>query len=357
MIKPQGEVSKVSVAIGTWNRIDMVRFTIHAALNQTMRPYEIVVFDDNSPDETYSLLKDEFKDFKSVKFYKQKVNTGGVPNWNAAINACSGDYIAWCSDDDQWFIHHLQNAIDFLANPDNHSVGMTHSSFCTIFESANQDFVKFPRIDENILEEVSKSSTRGNKVKIVSKENVLNYYLKFYNYPFHPSTLVFRREVWEAVGEFNDEFELADTDWFLRVSKLYDVAYLPHYGVLNRRHEGNWSNKMGSVQMQREQYYMVASALQLLPFSLNKLWLTIAWKALFNQILIRIYISRSRGGYYDASMASFTMLKDINYSLRILPKTFYFKVGRILYLIINFLQKIIFPNSLKYNSFGKSSPE
>jgi glycosyltransferase involved in cell wall biosynthesis len=67
MIKPQGEVSKVSVAIGTWNRIDMVRSTIHAALNQSMRPYEIVVFDDNSPDETYSLLKDEFKRLQKCK--------------------------------------------------------------------------------------------------------------------------------------------------------------------------------------------------------------------------------------------------------------------------------------------------
>ena len=81
---------KISVAIGTWNRVDMVRQGIQAALNQTLLPYEIIVFDDASPDNTFEILSKEFKDHPIVKLYKQEVNTGGVPNWNAAINACSG---------------------------------------------------------------------------------------------------------------------------------------------------------------------------------------------------------------------------------------------------------------------------
>ena len=105
---------KISVAIGTWNRVDMVRQAIQAALNQTLLPYEIIVFDDASPDNTFGILSKEFKEHPIVKIYKQPINTGGVPNWSAAINACSGDYIAWCSDDDRWFKKSLRKFYSLL---------------------------------------------------------------------------------------------------------------------------------------------------------------------------------------------------------------------------------------------------
>ncbi len=39
------------------------------------------------------------------------------------------------------------------------------------------------------------------------------------------------------------------------------VALLPRYGVLNRRHAGNWSNRVGSARMQAEIFEIVERAL------------------------------------------------------------------------------------------------
>ncbi len=87
------------------------------------------------------------------------------------------------------------------------------------------------------------------------------FLIRYYNWPFHPSTIVMRREVWEQVGEFDASYALADTDWFVRVAERFSVAMLPRHGVVNRRHAGNWSNRVGSARMQREIFEIVERSL------------------------------------------------------------------------------------------------
>jgi len=70
-----------------------------------------------------------------------------------------------------------------------------------------------------------------------------------------------RRSVWERTGSFDPAFALADTDWFVRAAEQVAVAWLPRHGVLNRRHAGNWSNRIGSAGMQREIFEIVERAI------------------------------------------------------------------------------------------------
>ncbi len=84
--------------------------------------------------------------------------------------------------------------------------------------------------------------------------------LRYYDWPFHPSTIVMRRAVWQKTGPFNPAFALADTDWFVRAAELFPTVLLPRHGVLNRRHPGNWSNRVGSARMQHEIFSIVEQA-------------------------------------------------------------------------------------------------
>ena len=58
-----------------------------------------------------------------------------------------------------------------------------------------------------ILKYVSPDKLRSKKPVLSNRKNILNYFLKYYNYPFHPSTWVFTREVWDSIGEFNPKYE------------------------------------------------------------------------------------------------------------------------------------------------------
>jgi glycosyltransferase involved in cell wall biosynthesis len=237
---------RISLAIATYNRAAMVREAVEAALAQSYAPYEIVVADDASTDETSEVLGHLAAGDRRVHVIRQAANSGGVENWNAAMNATRGDVIAWCSDDDGFLPGHLEASVGFLkAHPE---IGMVHSSFVDAWETPAG------RAEEPRL-------LRSAEPLLLDRRNLFRYLTRYYDWPFHPSTLVMRRTVWERTGPFDAAYALADTDWFVRTAERFKIALLPRYGVLNRRHPGNWSNRLGSARMQAEIFEIVERAL------------------------------------------------------------------------------------------------
>jgi len=132
---------------------------------------------------------------------------------------------------------------------------------------------------------------------VVERKNLLPYMTRYYDWPFHPSTLVMRREVWERTGEFNPHFALADTDWFVRAADQFRIALLPLYGVINRSHAGNWSNRLGSAHMQREIREIVER-------SAHSRWSRALWRANVRLRLLLTIGARIRTGHTSAAQAA-----------------------------------------------------
>ena len=225
----------------------MMREAVEAALGQSCAPYEVVVADDASTDETAEVLGRLAASDRRVRIIRQAANSGGVENWNAAMNASQGELIAWCSDDDRFLPGHLEASLQFLkAHPE---IGMVHSSFVDALETTEGS------VEESRL-------LRSAGPLLLDRRNMFRYLTRYYDWPFHPSTLVMRRAVWERTGPFNAAYALADTDWFVRAAERFRIAMLPRFGVLNRRHPGNWSNRVGSARMQAEIFEIVERALE-----------------------------------------------------------------------------------------------
>jgi hypothetical protein len=123
-------------------------------------------------------------------------------------------------------------------------VGLVHSGFVDAVETAEGHF-REPR------------PLRSLAPLRVGPHNAVAYMTRYYDWPFHPSTIVMRREVWRRVGPFDPAWLLADTDWFARAIRRFPSVLLPRHGVLNRRHPGNWSNRVGSARMQSEIFQVV----------------------------------------------------------------------------------------------------
>jgi glycosyltransferase involved in cell wall biosynthesis len=230
----------LSVAIATYNRAPMVIEAVEAALAQSRAPEEIIVSDDASTDETAARIESLAEGDRRVRLIRQTRNSGGVRNWNAAMAATRGELIAWCSDDDRFLAGHLESSAAYLeTHPE---IGLVHSGFVDSIETKEGRHLE-PR--------------PLRPVSILTKDHLLRYLIRHYDWPFHPSTMVMRRSVWEQVGPFDPGYHFSDTEWFLRVVAKFPVAYLARQGVLNRRHPGNWSNRLGSAHLQRELFEVV----------------------------------------------------------------------------------------------------
>jgi glycosyltransferase involved in cell wall biosynthesis len=88
---------KISVAIPTYNRANLIGQTLNAVFKQTRKPDEIIVVDDGSTDSTPSLLKG----IDGVRLITIP-NSGDLVARNTALRNAKGELVAFCDSDDLW---------------------------------------------------------------------------------------------------------------------------------------------------------------------------------------------------------------------------------------------------------------
>lgn len=124
----------VSVAVITYNMANYLPQLLESILAQKVCfPYEIIIDDDCSPDNTRALLyqyKEKYPD-KIVLSLRQQ-NVGGSRNMYGVMQQCRGKYIAILEGDDYWDDENkLQYQYEFM---ESHPVyiGMTCNSWCEL---------------------------------------------------------------------------------------------------------------------------------------------------------------------------------------------------------------------------------
>lgn len=129
---------KLSVHILTYNSERYIKDALDSVLKQkTNFPVEIVIGDDASTDNTYSILKPYSYKHSFIKLKRNKQNLGILKNFKATLDRCSGEYVFDLAGDD--WIHNpnaLQKMVDKLEQ--NPNLGFIDSGFDAYFEYRNQ---------------------------------------------------------------------------------------------------------------------------------------------------------------------------------------------------------------------------
>lgn len=199
--------STISVIIPTHNRAEFLMDVLESVYCQTRKPFEIIVVDDGSTDNTREAVS---KSFKDVDYIHQK-NSGPAAARNAGIARARGDVIVFLDDDDLL----LPKAFEL-------TVG---------------------RLESKI----------GFEIDIVSGlimrvENIKKIHGK-YTYkaipPAWPERLIgsalIRKHLFDKVGLFDETLFLGeDIDWFMRArEKQVRFSFLPEITYLYRMHQNN----------------------------------------------------------------------------------------------------------------------
>jgi glycosyltransferase involved in cell wall biosynthesis len=221
-----GAAPKVSVIVPIYNQLPFIRETVDSVLAQDHPDIELVLSDDGSTDGTSDVLGEYAERHPArVKVVTAERNTGIAGAFNRALDAHTGEYIAWLGGDDVMLPGKLSRQVAVLqARPD--AVGCCHDA--EVFDSASgKPYGRFTEVYNG------RPGVRDGGVELLLDPT----------YMMLPSTMMVRSS---AVGQLRFDPRIrVSNDW------LFDIMLFRHHRIVGlddvlaryRRHERNYTSQ------------------------------------------------------------------------------------------------------------------
>lgn len=237
------ELKKISVVIPMYNAEKTIARAIYSVINQTYKgAFEIIVVNDGSKDKSADIVREIIEKNPKVKIRLIEQENGGVSKArNTGLKNVSGDYIALLDSDDEWFDSKIVEQINIFES--NRFIDFLGASF-----------VGF-RLGNKKTEHLSRINFKS---------------LLFRNY-FQPSTVLFKREIINKIGYFDENQRYAEEgNFFLRVAREYN-CYFFHKNLINF---GDGKSGFGDSGLSANLREMEKGELKNLKFVLQQKWIS-----------------------------------------------------------------------------------
>mgnify|MGYP000079353157 CR=1 FL=1 len=244
----------LSVAAITYNHEDYISEALDSMLMQkTDFPFEIIVHDDCSTDNTVNILKAYAKKYPNIiKLILQKENqySQGKKIVKIISEKVKGTYIAWCEGDDYWIdAGKLQTQIGLMKQ--NPECDMSFHPTKTRFDNDGYGEI---------------GARHAGKNKIFTTSDVI-----IGGGGFCPSaSIVIRKEVWSTLPSFFDDAPVGD--YFVQIFGSLNGGALYIDKVMSVYRQGiatSWSSSMIDIDRRVEFYQKIIKTLDKLDIYLD----------------------------------------------------------------------------------------
>ncbi len=201
---------------------------LHQDFNIALR---LFIVDDCSRDDSWSIACRLARSDRRISVTRHHQNLGTAAARNTGVRLGSGDLISFIDQDDEWMTEKVSWQAPLLLAP---------SSF------------DYSTGEQYMMLELGHKRPSWCRVEWLNKPMI----------GYVPSALMVRRDVWNLVGDFDEELRYGgdDTDWFLRVRKLgMRHHFVPN--VIVRRHVHNSNNSSNITASNRELLNVVRRSL------------------------------------------------------------------------------------------------
>lgn len=149
----------ISCVIPTYKRSDSLLRAVESILKQTYTNFEILVVDDNEPNDEFSLeVQNKLNSItdERVKYFQQEKHINGAVARNFGIKHAKGEYIAFLDDDDEWLPEKLEKQFQTLKDLDSSYGAVT--SLAHIYKNGQIVRTTPPYTDDNLHKKVLEHS-------------------------------------------------------------------------------------------------------------------------------------------------------------------------------------------------------
>ena len=189
---------QISVIIPTFNREKIISRAIDSVLHQDLLPYEVIVVDDGSTDNTFNVLKSYNTQIKAIT----KIHSGVSATRNIGINEARGQWIAFLDSDDEWLPNKLSEQFAYLQKHPETRILQTDEQWIRNKIRVNTN-KKYLKKSGNIFKDCLKTCIVG------------------------PSTVICERSLLQEMGGFDEHLPVCeDYDLWIRIAAKYPIPLL-----------------------------------------------------------------------------------------------------------------------------------
>jgi len=204
----------VSIIIPCYNYAHFLAEAIESALAQSYASFEVIVIDDGSTDETRAVVAR----FPQIRYFHQ-VNSGLPAARNTGLRESKGDYVVFLDADDKLLPAALEAGVSALEDDADAAFvwGYTQLISSDGWPLPTELFLQYEDRDCYL-------------------------WLLRRNYIWNPGAVMYRRAVFDAVGDFDTSLtSCEDYELYLRIARKHRIACHGRLVVEYRMHGDNMS--------------------------------------------------------------------------------------------------------------------
>lgn len=106
---------RLSVVMANYNHGQYIKEALTAIVEQSWRPFEVIICDDASTDDSLEIIREFADRYPFVRFVKNQTNLGVAASFNRLVDLVSGDYLFAASADDKILPDFFKKSMNLLA--------------------------------------------------------------------------------------------------------------------------------------------------------------------------------------------------------------------------------------------------
>jgi len=245
----------VTVICLCYNHAEFVVETLNSVLNQSYSNVELIIADDCSTDDSVTVIENWRQQHPEVLFIKNEKNIGNTKTFNQAFQHAKGDYLIDLAADDALLPDCIAAQVRAFETSDLDRLGIVYGNVENIREDGSFDSYYYPI---------------GSNGKVVSERNSGELYKEVISGETICSvSSMIKRSVFEALGGYDEHLAYEDFDFWVRASRIYDIAFIDAILVRKRitktamTKDFHRKRNIRARKMNHSTYLIIKKALQL----------------------------------------------------------------------------------------------